>query len=131
MLVWEQLRPRGHTTVTDTLGAYLESIRLRNGWSRQEAANRAGLSKGAVTGIINGTRRPKKETLIKIVQGWGLVWDDIARRAGLPVDEPNLVQQATQGLTADHLAVLASLTDEQRHVLVEMARQLRGSDTSQ
>lgn len=127
MLVWSQLRPWG-TPVND-LATFLETERLQRDWSRERAGREAHLSKTAITNILNGRRRPTKETLQKIAEGWGLSLDYLLELAGIPRSQASIAEQATAGLTTDQLAWLASLTPEERRFLVEAGQRLRGDGT--
>lgn len=112
------------------LAAYLDSFILTQGWSRQDAADRAGISKTAVTNILNDKRRPSKETLAKIAHGWGLDLDYLLQLAGVERSRSTAAEQATAGLTEEQLRFLASLTPAQRRALVEAGRQFQAPDRS-
>jgi transcriptional regulator with XRE-family HTH domain len=137
MLTWEQLRPGGLTRnmprskrgASDALIAVLAETVQRNNWTRAEAALAAGVSQTAVTNILNGERRPTKETLAKIAHGWRLSLDYLLELDGVPLRRGAIAEQATAGLSDDQLAWLASLDPEERRRVVEAVRRLRGPDT--
>jgi transcriptional regulator with XRE-family HTH domain len=106
------------------LADYINAHMIAEGWSRQEAAKRAGISKTAITNIVNNKQQPSKETIAKIARGWGLSLDYLLELAGLPRAQAGQAEQATAGLTSDQLAFLAGLTPEQRRRLIDAGRHL-------
>lgn len=110
------------------LADYLLACIHQRGWSRHEAAARAGMSKTAITNIVNDQRRPSKETLAKIAAGWGLDLGYLLELAGIALADSSLAEQATAGLTAEQLAWLAALSPEQRQRIIVAGRLILGDE---
>jgi transcriptional regulator with XRE-family HTH domain len=86
-------------------------------WSPAELAERAGLSKGAISHVFSGTRKPGVEFARAIAQALKLPEETVFRAAGLlttPPDEDPVIAEIT------HLARILDPDDVQD--LIDMAR---------
>lgn len=50
----------------ETIGALIKQLRLKQGWTQAELANKLGVTQGIIGHYECGNRKPKKETLIKL-----------------------------------------------------------------
>jgi transcriptional regulator with XRE-family HTH domain len=105
---------------TVDLADYLDrEMRLR-GWTHREAAERSGLSKAAITSILNNPdRMPELRTLRGIAEGFSIPIARLLELCGLSLDGLNASK-----LTPDEEALINRLNADQRAALLEIVRQM-------
>lgn len=117
-------------TTTITLGImieladYLQRVMKERGWTRQRAADQSGVSKTAITNIINKKQRPELETLAGIATGFDVPLARLIELCGYEL--PPL--KATR-LTDEEERILSRLTPTQRDAVLEVARQMLAQRT--
>lgn len=74
-------------------GHYVRAARVRNGWTQNQAADRAGISQELLSQIENGRRRLTEGSAYKIERGWKLRPYELARwteKATVPPDASSI-----------------------------------------
>lgn len=67
---------------TTELGAYLTELRLSNGLTQQEAADRLGISKAYVCFMERGLRTPPPATLRRLAGAYDILPQELFKKAG-------------------------------------------------
>lgn len=89
----------------------------RRGWSQSLLATKAGLSRGTISNIMNGTRGVGEETLNGIARALQLPPETVFRAAGLLPPEPEYVP-----LLDEWTAVFYELTADEQQEMIDIAR---------
>lgn len=106
------------------LADYLRRVMKEKRWTRQDAADRTGVSKTAITNIVNKKQQPELETLASISAGFDIPLTRLIELCGYEL--PPL--KATR-LTDEEERILSSLTPMQRDAVLEVARQMLAQRT--
>ena len=102
------------------LADYLDREMRQRGWTHREAAERSGLSKAAITSILNHPdRMPELRTLRGIAKGFSVPVARLLELCGLSLDGLN-----ASSLTPDEEALIKRLDPDQRAALLEIIRQM-------
>lgn len=66
------MRSRRSTDLRIALGAAIRAERTKQGWSQEELAERAEMSRAYVTDLENGKRTPNLDTLVRMAAAFGM-----------------------------------------------------------
>ncbi len=75
-------------TLAHNVAAHVKALRESRGWSQEELAEAAGLSRDAISRIERGNRAPKLATLEAIANAAGVDVAVLMRAAGTPARSP-------------------------------------------
>ncbi len=111
-----------HESVTNKLSGFanwVEAEMKRRGWSRAELARRAGLSRAAVSDVLNLKYPPGPEFCRALARAFGYSQEYVFRLAGL-IDDP-----LPPGVSLDGLALaqlLSQLPPEDREEILALVQ---------
>lgn len=87
------------------------------GWRSVDLAQKAGISEGAVSNVLNGYRRPGPDVCRSIAHALRVAEEEVFRRAGLLSPKPELSDQAEE-----LRAIIGLLKEENVAYVAEIAR---------
>jgi transcriptional regulator with XRE-family HTH domain len=103
------------TTLASQVGARLRAIRMHNGWTQQQFAERLGITAEQLSRYETGKMLPSVETLIDIVEELHIILDELLRGRRTPVVDVVL---------RDDLAAVERLPQVYRNMAHEYFRML-------
>jgi transcriptional regulator with XRE-family HTH domain len=109
--------------LVDNLTNWIEQNQRARGWTQAELARRAGISQGAISRVLSGSRGPGVEFCKSIAKAFSVPDRDVLQIAGLMTDDPE--PAPGQGEMA---YIYASLPPDRQEQLREYARFLLEQD---
>jgi transcriptional regulator with XRE-family HTH domain len=77
----------GITYLVDSLTEWIESRQAAKGWTQAELARRAGISQGAISRVLSGSRGPGIDFCKAIAKAFGVPDSEVLHLAGF-IDNP-------------------------------------------
>lgn len=97
---------------------WLENELRERGWTQTELARRAGMSRAAISMLVNGRNHPKAETCIALARGFDLPAETVLMAADLLPE--NQVPDRDPSLQ-ELMNLMKRMTEEERREILDYA----------